>query len=378
MLTAIIAAAGQGSRMGALANKQFIKIAGQPVLARTLLCLKGHADRYILVARPGEEEQVREIAAGILPQFEVVTGGESRQDSVYNGLVAARGSDYVLIHDGARPFASASLIKRVVEAAKSGGAAIPGIPVNDTIKQLSGSLVQTTLTRETLRAVQTPQAFAWDLVFKAHEQARREGFVGTDDASLAEKIGHPVQVVPGEEGNIKITTPEDLHRARLLAGQSPLRVGQGYDVHRLVAGRPLILGGVEIPWELGLLGHSDADVLVHAIMDALLGAAGLGDIGRHFPDTEAAYQGADSLVLLARVRDLVQAQGWLPGNIDAVIIAQRPKLAPYIEQMNQKIAETLQLPVNLVNVKATTTEGLGFAGRGEGIAAQAVCTLVAQ
>lgn len=377
MITAIIPAAGCGRRMNANINKQFMSVAGQPVLTRALLSLADFTDEFVIVARSGEEEACREAARGI-GNCKVVTGGATRQDSVYNGLKQARG-EYVMVHDGSRPLVGAPLIRRVIAAAQSGGAAIPALPVVDTVKQVSGGKVLSTLPRHTLYAVQTPQVFDRELLLKAYKHAEDNGIQGTDDASLVESLGNPVLIVEGEGTNLKITTPEDIQRAESFLGQSQasaIRTGIGYDVHRLVPGRKLILGGVIIPFDRGLLGHSDADVLIHAIMDALLGAAALGDIGRHFPDTDQVWAGADSCALLARVTDMLREKGHKIINIDAVVIAQLPKISPYIPQMIDKITRNTKLESANINIKATTTEGLGFPGRGEGIAAQSVCTLI--
>ena len=379
MISAIIPAAGSGRRMKAKVNKQFMSIAGQPVLTRSLLSLAPWVDELIIVARPGEEKLCQQVALGHVDKFRIISGGTTRQQSVYNGLRSA-GGDYVLVHDGNRPLVSGKLIQRVLEAARVHGAAIPVVPVVDTIKEIDDGFVVATLPRHRLRAVQTPQAFRKELLLHAHQHAVEQGIAGTDDSSLVESLNQPVAMVEGELANLKITTPGDLERAeRILNARTgpnpPLRVGHGYDVHRLVDGRKLVLGGVSVPFEQGLDGHSDADVLVHAIIDALLGAAGLGDIGRHFPDSDPAWAGADSCKLLAHVMELVQGQGLHPANIDATIIAQRPRLSGYIHQMAHGLAEILHLNARYVNIKATTTETLGFAGRGEGIAAHCVCTL---
>lgn len=375
MITAIIPAAGQSRRMHTNINKQFLHIAGQPVLTRTLLSLRGFVDEYIIVCRPGEEDQCREAIGDVLEDYKLLPGGATRQDSVYAGLTQAQG-DYVLIHDGSRPLASPDLIQRVIAAAKVHGAAIPALPVTDTIKEVSGGMVRSTLDRTLLHAVQTPQVFRRELLLSAYEQAGEGRQQATDDAFLVEALGQTVKVVPGETANLKITHPQDILRATQIVGET-IRTGIGYDVHRLAPGRDLILGGVHIPFAKGLTGHSDADVLVHSIMDALLGAAGLGDIGRHFPDTDPAWAGADSCRLLAHVADLLAAEGMSIINIDAVVIAQQPKISPYIPKMQKNIADSAGVEIAGINIKATTTEGLGFAGRGEGIAAQSVCTVSA-
>lgn len=372
MLTAIIPAAGAGRRMHSTVNKQFLNITGQPVLARTLLSLQGIADKYVIVARAGEEGRCRDVAGAVIDSFVVVTGGETRQKSVYAGLEAARGSKYVLIHDGCRPFAPREMTLQLIAVANERGAAIPVLPVVDTIKEVEGDFVQSTLPRQRLRAVQTPQVFRWELIWQAHCRAKEQGIEATDDAALVEALGYRVAVVEGSPDNVKITTPSDLERYNRPA----TRVGTGYDVHRLEQGRPLVLGGVVIPHPYGLAGHSDADVLVHAVIDALLGAAALGDIGRHFPDTDDALRDISSLKLLSRTAGLLAEAGFSVVNIDATIVAQQPKLAPYIDEMRRSVAAVLDLAPAVVSIKATTTEGLGLAGRREGIAAQAVCSII--
>jgi len=385
VVTAIIAAAGSGRRMGREVNKVFLPLAGQTVLARSAAAIAAcpEVDGLIVVVAPGEEARAAELLAPLnlsLP-WRVVAGGRERQHSVANALaVVPAGAEFVLIHDGARPLIDAAAVAAVVAAAREYGAAGVAVPVKDTIKMVDAAgYIAATPDRSTLWAIQTPQVFAVPLLRRAYEAAERDGVLATDDASLVERLGHRVRIVPGSYRNVKITTPEDLTVARALLEseeQSMQRIGIGYDVHRLVAGRRLIIGGVDIPYGFGLEGHSDADVLLHAVKDALLGAAALGDIGRHFPDSDPAYKGASSLKLLAAVGEKLAAAGWQAYNIDAVVIAEKPKLAPYIPAMNANIAAALGIAAVQVNVKATTTEGLGGAGRGEGIAAQAVAAIV--
>ena len=289
------------------------------------------------------------------------------------------------MHDGARPFATPEIFARVLAAAQKTGAAIATVAVKDTIKTINAEgMVVATPQRSLLQAVQTPQIFKIDLLKNAYAYIQKEKIQVTDDASAVELLGVSVLTAEGSYANIKITTPEDLVWSQaLLANKgegkmgNSIRVGSGFDVHKLVEGRKLILCGVEIPYTKGLLGHSDADVATHALMDALLGAAGLGDIGRHFPDTDPAFKDADSIELLQQVMGLLREQGWSVGNADVTIIAQAPKLAPYREAIHAVLARALSLDTeDALNVKATTTENLGFAGRGEGIAAQAIVTLV--
>lgn len=383
MVTMIIAAAGQGKRMASDRNKVLLTLAGESILARTVkqIAACAEVDELILVAAAGEERLLEEIgnAAGRF-SCKVVTGGAERQHSIANALaVTSETADVILVHDGARPLVSPECISEIIAAARCYRAAVTAVPVKDTIKQADEQeMVAATPERGKLWAVHTPQGFEAALLRDAYARAQQDGILATDDAALVERLGVKVKLVRGSYKNIKVTTPDDLTiAAALLAKEGGMmRVGMGYDVHRLVEGRKLILGGEEIPYEKGLDGHSDADVLLHAIKDALLGAAALGDIGRHFPDTDAAYKGASSLKLLRRVGEIVSEHGYAVNNIDATIIAQRPKLAGFIPAMNRNIAETLGIAIDAVNVKATTTEGLGFAGSGEGMAAQAIASVV--
>ena len=396
MAVAIVPAAGQARRMGCGVNKAFLSLDGKPILARTLLLLAQcrEIEEIIVAAAPDEVEAVNQLVAELpelIPPCRVVPGGSERQYSVANALAQVdEAVEIVLVHDAARPLVTQETVSAAVAAAQEYGAAIVAVPVKDTIKQIDATgFVTATPDRKTLWSVQTPQAFTADLLRLAHETARRDGFLGTDEAVLVERLGRRVKIVPGSDRNIKITTPADIVMAQgLLKPQNETvapvaagvvcgpRCGMGYDVHRLVTGRKLILGGVEIPHSHGLDGHSDADVLLHAIKDALLGAAALGDIGRHFPDTDGQYRGISSLVLLAKVGTLLKQAGYRINNIDATVVAQKPKLAPYIERMVENIAATLEVERQRVNVKATTTEELGFAGRREGIAAYATATIL--
>jgi 2-C-methyl-D-erythritol 4-phosphate cytidylyltransferase/2-C-methyl-D-erythritol 2,4-cyclodiphosphate synthase len=372
--------------MGLGFNKQYAQIQGMPILGHTLLALAGCSDLsgIIVLAAAGEEDLVRAQIrfSGAIP-VQVVRGGATRQESVFRGLRALErlipadglGESLVLIHDGARPLLSRELIGRLLAAAVEFKAAAPAIVPPDTIKEADGELVLRTLKREELRLVQTPQAFSLPLILKAHRLAKRQGFTGTDDCQLVERLGARVRLVAGDPQNIKITVPVDLTVARALKGGRQMRVGHGYDVHRLVEGRPLVLGGVQIPYSYGLLGHSDADVVLHALMDALLGAAKLGDLGEHFPDTDPAYEGISSLRLLAKVSQLLADRGYGVCNLDLTVAAELPRLAPYRDKMEENIASCLGLELAQVSVKATTQEGLGFVGRREGIAAWAVALL---
>lgn len=377
----MIVAAGRGSRMGEGPRKQFRLLAGRPVLVHTLDVFEWSAviRGVVLVAPPGEEDRVRgEIVArhGYRKVHAVVGGGAERQDSVWAGLRALPACEVVLIHDAVRPFVEDSLLAALTAAALRHGAAAPAVVPKDTVREAgAGDRAGATLAREALRLMQTPQAFRYDLIMAAHRRARETGFTGPDDTSLVERMGRPVVLVEGDYRNIKLTTPEDFLFARAQMGVPPVRTGLGYDVHRLVPGRELILGGVRVPFERGLLGHSDADVLTHAVIDALLGAAGRGDIGRHFPDADPAYAGVSSLDLLARVGAGLERRSFQIQNIDAVIMAEAPRLAPYLPRMQANIARVLNLSPEQVNLKATTTEGLGFTGTGAGMAAQAAVLL---
>ena len=378
----IIAAAGSSSRMGTGVDKQFVILAGKPVLWHTINVFKQlpQIHQILVTVSPGNAERVAALLQQTLADipWQIVPGGAERQDSVRNALQLVSPSvELVLVHDGARPFVEPECVLKSMQAAAETGAAVVAVPVKDTIKlaDAAGGVKQT-LDRSSLWQVQTPQTFRRELLLKAHEQAAAAGVVATDDAALVEWAGGSVSLVRGSYYNFKVTTPEDLVLAEAVAaersGRRMQRVGFGYDVHQFVAGRPLMLGGVEVPHDRGLEGHSDADVLLHAIADALLGAAGLGDIGKHFPDTDSRYKGISSLVLLREVCRKLSETGYRTHNLDAVIAAQEPKLAPYIARMNEAIAVALDIPVAQVNVKATTTEHLGFVGRKEGIAAQAV------
>lgn len=384
----IIAAAGSSTRMGADMDKQFVRVGGRPLLWHSVQQLsKVPGVRQILVTvSPSNEARVKDLLRETLRDIPwmVVRGGSERQHSIRNAaLLTEASADLVLVHDGARPFVDPGTIRRSLDAAAQHGAAIVAVPVKDTIKEADSSeVVAKTLDRRFLWQVQTPQVFRRELLLKAHEQAEADGILATDDAALVERIGASVHLVRGSHLNLKVTTPEDVLLAEAVAAGKEerlmQRVGIGYDVHCFVPGRPLMIGGVEIPHPRGLEGHSDADVLLHAIADALLGAAGMGDIGRHFPDTDPRFKGISSLILLGEVRKILDAAGYAVYNVDAVVEAQEPKLAPFISAMNARIAAELGIGTEYVNVKATTTEGLGFVGRKEGIAAQAVTLVVSK
>jgi 2-C-methyl-D-erythritol 4-phosphate cytidylyltransferase/2-C-methyl-D-erythritol 2,4-cyclodiphosphate synthase len=341
----------------------------------------------VLVVAPEDVERARTVLlrSGGSQSERVVAGGAKRQQSVRAALAeVSPGCDLVLIHDAARPFLTPDLVQRCLQAAADHGAVVAALPATDTVKEVGPERTVTgTLDRSRLWLVQTPQAFRRELVVEAHEAAASAGFEGTDDASLVEWLGHRVQVVPGDRGNIKITYPEDVSRIEQMMDlgtqgrprQTTTRTGIGYDAHRFAEDRPLVLAGVRFRDSCGLLGHSDADVVCHAICDALLGAIGAGDIGRHFPDTDPEYEGMSSIALLGRVSNIVRESGWEVENIDAVVIAEEPRVAPHIAEMRQSLASAMGSETSRISVKGKTTEGMGFTGRGEGIAAQAIATV---
>ncbi|MEG1153024.1 MAG: 2-C-methyl-D-erythritol 2,4-cyclodiphosphate synthase [Ruthenibacterium sp.] len=369
-VAAILVAAGASRRMGF--DKLLYPLAQGTVFEKSLAAFETHPliDEIIVVA--GENiDAIRPLLQNCKKPHTLVSGGATRAVSVQNGL-AATNAVLVAIHDAARPFVREDTITVALTAALAQGAAAPAVAVKDTIKQAdkNGAVTQTP-PRETLFAVQTPQCFKRELYLKALETVQNDAV--TDDCSVFELAGFPVQLTQGDYGNYKITTREDLPAQK---EEKTMRIGHGYDVHKLVEGRALILGGVDIPFEKGLLGHSDADVLTHAVMDALLGAAALGDIGKLFPDNDPAYAGADSIVLLQKVGEALHQNGYAIENIDATILCQKPKLAPHIGAMREHIAAALGIDGATVSVKATTEEGLGFTGSGEGIAAHCVCLIV--
>lgn len=383
----ILLAAGSGRRMQAGENKVFLPLCGVPVLCRSVRAFQGLCDTLVLVVKPQEEQKARELltAHGLMGVVSAIAyGGLERQESVKNGLkMLSQEESVVLVHDAARPLVTKDIIERAIAAVREYGTGIAAVTVKDTIKQVDQeNRVLSTLDRAKLRAMQTPQGFLKSLLLRAHRKAEETGILATDDAALVEAMNETVQLSEGSYDNLKITTPEDILMAEAVLMNREgkylpsMRIGQGYDVHQLVAGRKLILCGVEIPHETGLLGHSDADVALHALMDALLGALALGDIGKHFPDSDPKYKGISSLLLLKHVAGLVREQGFVVGNVDVTIVAQRPKLAPYIAAMRENVANALETPLDCVNIKATTTEYLGFEGEEKGISAQAVCLLM--
>lgn len=379
----IVLAGGKGTRMNAAVNKVLMPVCGKTVIVRSLAALTPFADDTVIVARPEEQERIREEIAksGLAFPFHFACGGNTRQQSVLSGLKALSPapSDVILIHDAARCLVKPDLIERIIRSAAETGSGIPGVPATSTYKLCDAdSFVESTPERSRLFEIQTPQGFTAETILPPSLQAAEEGVDCTDDAGVLEHYGIPVKVVRGDPDNIKLTEPADLERARsiLEGGTAAMRIGMGYDVHRLTEGRKLILCGVEIPFRLGLLGHSDADVALHALMDAMLGACALGDIGAHFPDTDERYRGVSSVLLLKETARILSEHGFAVHNADVTIAAQQPKILPFIQRMRANTAEALGLPEDRISVKATTTEKLGFEGRMEGISAYAVCTVV--
>ncbi len=386
-VVAIIAAGGRGQRMGGSVPKQLLDLGGRSILQRSLDVLdRSERIDEIVIAVPIEWEAAldRYITVGRTPVV-LAPGGERRQDSVANAFDrVSADTDVVVVHDAARPFATSDLIARTIDAALEEGAAVAALAARDTVKRAhegkGRSRVGETLQRDTIFLAQTPQAFRYGVLRDAVALGRA-GRHGTDEAELAESAGHAVRLVEGEPRNVKITTADDLAQARHLVSAvsshdgRPGRVGTGYDLHRLVEGRPLLLGGILVPFSHGLAGHSDADVVCHAVTDAVLGAAAAGDIGRHFPDTDARWKGASSLELLRQAVQLVHERGFLVDNVDVVVIAERPKLAPYIDAMRERLADALGTATDCVSVKGKTNEGMGEIGRGEAMAAHAVALL---
>ena len=378
-VSAIIAAGGRGLRFGGSSPKQLLTLGGRPILARSVDAFVAcDVISEIVVALPAD---VAAAPPSYLEQrgkpVTVVSGGDERRTSVANAFArVSERAEIVVIHDAARPLVSADLIRRTVAAASETGAAIAAVRAHDTVKQTNGAgAITATLPRERIYLAQTPQAFRVPVL----RDALRLVGEATDEAMLAEQAGHTVRVVDGDPRNLKITTPDDLMMAEHLttgSAQAPaLRIGNGYDLHRLVPGRPLILGGVRIPFEKGLEAHSDGDVICHAVTDAVLGAAGAGDIGRHFPDTDAAWKNADSIELLRRASAIVHEAGYAIVNVDVVVIAQKPKLAPHAEAIRGNVAGALGCDASQVSVKGKTNEGVDSMGAGESIAVHAVALL---
>lgn len=378
---ALIVAGGHGARFGADVPKQYLALGGVPVIRRTVQAFLSHPDvgAVRVVVRAGDEALYREAVAG-LDLLDPATGGDTRQESVRRGLESAANTPpaTVLVHDAARPLTPHDVITRVVAALQDGPAAIPALPVQDTLKRQRAdddrALVGETIDRRGLWRAQTPQGFRYPEILAAHRQFA--GIALTDDAAVAERAGLPVTIVPGDESTMKITTHDDLVRAEgLLAADSQVRIGFGFDVHRFMPGDRIILGGVEIPSEMALDGHSDADVVLHALTDALLGAVAAGDIGQHFPPSDPQWKGAASDRFVRHAADIVRAAGGTVVNVDITVIAEQPRIGPHRAAMVERIAAILGIHPSRVGIKATTTERLGFTGRGEGLAAQAAVSV---
>ncbi|MEM8949308.1 MAG: bifunctional 2-C-methyl-D-erythritol 4-phosphate cytidylyltransferase/2-C-methyl-D-erythritol 2,4-cyclodiphosphate synthase [Pseudomonadota bacterium] len=380
---AIIVASGRGQRFGGSLPKQYVPLLGAPLLRHTLICFANHPDvtGVRVVIHPDDRDLYDEAAAG-LGLMDPVSGGETRQASGRLGLesLVRQPPEKVLIHDGARPIASADLISRVICALDRRDVALPALPVADTLKRVQGEFVGETVDRQALYRAQTPQGFLYDSILSAHR--RFQGEAMTDDASVAEAAGLSVTIVAGDERNIKVTAKDDLLRAeRELVGALRPRTGMGFDVHRLEpvddpGHEGLVLMGLTLPEPFRMIGHSDADVGLHAITDALLGTLAIGDIGSHFPPSDPKWKGADSAIFLDHAVDEVARAGGVIEHVDVTLICERPKVGPYRQKMTERLQELLRVPAERISVKATTTERLGFTGRGEGIAVQAIATVL--
>ena len=384
---ALVVAAGRGERFGGAKPKQYADLAGQPLLRHSLAALTRHPaiDRVRAVINP-DDQTFYETASARLDLLPAVAGGDSRQASVRLGLESLEElkPEQVLIHDGARPFVAHDLIDRILAALGEAPGAIAALPLADTVKREADGCVAGTVARDGLWRAQTPQGFRFAEILAAHRAAHRAtpGELGlTDDAAVAEQAGLTVRLVDGDPANLKVTTPADLDRAaRWLAGAEEIRgeeirTGSGFDVHRFCPGDHVRLCGIDIPHDSALAGHSDADVGLHALVDAILGALAAGDIGEHFPPSDPRWRGADSALFAAHARDLVADRGGRIVNVDVTLICERPKIGPHRPAMTARLADLLGIEPDRVSVKATTTERLGFTGRGEGIAAQATATL---
>jgi 2-C-methyl-D-erythritol 4-phosphate cytidylyltransferase/2-C-methyl-D-erythritol 2,4-cyclodiphosphate synthase len=387
-LAIVVVAAGRGSRAGEGVPKQYRTLAGEPIITHALRALhRGAPHARILVTIHPDDEALYEASVALLDApvhaalLAPVPGGASRQASVLAGLeaLAVDAPALVLIHDCARPFASPGLIARAIAAASATGTAVPGLPVTDTIKQIDAlGRIEATPPRAQLRAVQTPQAFRYDLILNAHRLAASIGQIElTDDGAVAECAGHPVHVFEGDPANMKVTNPEDFAaaEARLLGHLLDIRTGQGFDVHAFTEGDQVWLGGVSIPHSKGLLGHSDADVLMHAVTDAIYGALADGDIGAHFPPSDPQWKGAPSDIFLRHAAQRVRERGGMIAHVDGTVICEAPKVGPHRDAIRAKLAEIMGVDVSRVAVKATTSEQLGFTGRREGVAAMALATV---
>ncbi len=372
---ALIVAAGSGSRTGLDFPKQYLSLGNKTVLAHVIENFSNHSgiDHVQVIINPLDEDLYKQAVEGldVLPW---IAGGDARQISVRNGLegVADLNPQKILIHDAARPFFSADLIDRCLSALKNNDAVLPGLPIVDTLKQINGSEVTHTVDRNKIIAAQTPQCFDYLAIRKAHADFADEDV--TDDIALAEKAGIAVTWIDGDPKNIKITTKDDIQKVTTQM-LSDIRSGLGFDVHAFADNRDMWLGGVKIPFDKGLKGHSDADVALHALTDALLGAIGAGDIGTHFPPSDDQWKGVSSDRFLSHAGMLITDLGGKISNIDLTIICEVPKIGPHRDAMKKRIAEILDIEESRISIKGTTTEKLGFTGRKEGIAAQAIATV---
>jgi 2-C-methyl-D-erythritol 4-phosphate cytidylyltransferase / 2-C-methyl-D-erythritol 2,4-cyclodiphosphate synthase len=383
VIGAVVVAAGRGYRAGGEVPKQYRTVAGMPAIRGCLSALADHPRITVVqpVIHPADEPLYRAASGGLAKLADPVHGGATRQISAYCGLqgLAAQVPELVLIHDAARPFLSPALIDRAIAAALQHGAAAPGLAIADTVKRIDdAAMVEETLDRGRLRTVQTPQAFSFAVIVEAHRRAAaagRDDF--TDDAALAEWAGHRVGVFEGEAQNVKLTTNEDFARAEVLRAGTLLdvRTGHGFDVHAFSDGDHVMLAGVRIPHTRAVTGHSDADVALHALVDAILGALAEGDIGAHFPPSDPQWRGASSDRFLAFACERVRARGGMIGNLDVTIVCEAPRVAPHRDAMRARIAQIAGISADRVAVKATTSERLGFTGRGEGIFATATAVI---
>ena len=378
-IAVIIVAAGRGARAGTEAPKQYEKICGKAVLDHTIKAVSSSQNiTAILPVIHKDDHELYEQLSHKNLALRPIIGGKTRQESVMNGLLALKDDtpDYVLIHDAARPFITKGTIQRLIDGLDSGvNALLPAVPVVDTIKRAEKGVIKQTVDRTALFAVQTPQAFNYAEILEAHNKAPHQNF--TDDAAVFEHFGGKVSIVDGDEGNFKITRPEDFQKATnlMMMQLADVRVGSGYDVHRFDTGDHVWLGGVKIPHTQTLKGHSDADVALHALTDAILAAISEGDIGTHFPPSDEQWRGAPSHIFLEKARQLVAQKDGMIAHVGICIICEKPKIGPHKDIMREKVSELLQIEIDRVSVQATTTEKLGFTGREEGIACQATATV---
>jgi len=383
-VAAIIAAGGRGRRIGGQKPKQFQMLGDRSLLSWAVrpFSLSSRVGEIVVVLPHDQISTSLDSSVNGDSVVKFVEGGNRRQDSVAAGLEGiSSGTDIVVVHDGARPFCTEALVNRMIDAAAEFGAAIPAVPVKETVKEIlpieGRMFVRKTLPRDGLYLAQTPQAFRFDVLVAAVALGQ-SGVDCTDEAMLAERAGYPVCVVDGDEMNMKVTTPENMRAAeQMVIGRTPPpKIGFGYDCHRLVSGRKLVLGGVEIPHPRGLAGHSDADVVCHAVIDAMLGAGAAGDIGQLFPDDDPQWKGASSIELLSETASMLRTKGLTVGNVDIVVIAEEPKLSPFSKEITRRLAAALHVGQDQVSIKAKTAEGLGEIGRGEAISVQAIALMI--